>query len=114
MQEITLAAERLRQYNAGEPNEPGKYTAISFDEALTLANAYLAEHHADDGELISDSWMDATFGRRHGGNTFWKIAANMILFRHADGFTLNRHDPHASISNITTRGQLRRLIEVLR
>lgn len=68
MSELSEAEERLRRRKAGEPlkaiygrSGPGAAMDIEHD-CMELAHAYLAEHHADDGDKLNSpeaiDWLD--------------------------------------------------------
>jgi hypothetical protein len=116
--DITQAAERLRRYSNG-----ASYISVYGDEwedsegimkdRCILANAYLAEHQADDGELISEEWLKLEGYRQIEGD--YEIAKCQ---NGCNAVVRMTNPPSAFISSywmcITTRGQLRRLIEVLK
>ena len=116
MSDITQAADRLRRYYQSR-KQHGSFPpyASQRDDEATLAEAYLADHPSDDGELITEEWL-STFATTQGGaHAMWSVGDFTILLHgYRDGYFLHRSIPYVRVDGITTRGQLRRLIEVLR
>jgi hypothetical protein len=74
-------------------------------------DAYLAEHPADDDEPISFEWLEAEGWERRttivGDRQYWRNGKVLVT---DDGVRLEFEE----LPNITTRGQLRRLIAALK
>ncbi len=75
MSDVRAAAERLRRCYAGEETMLDVYgrTPHSLlkmhDDTEMVANAYLAEHPADDGEPITEEWLRGLGFRKWGLET---------------------------------------------
>lgn len=121
--ELRSAAERFAKQRPSEaypwPCEMSEQPAQRVADMALLARAYLAEHPADDGEPITREWMntvlptDADSGNwtvrqskpltleiEYSGGGFW------LWFAHAEV-------PPVPVCQVRTRGQLRRLLELL-
>lgn len=141
MNELEAARERLRAINAQEqdpidvydlrnppPNHRGKWGRWEMREALehgqqddceTLADAYLAEHPADDGELITEEWLRSVGFKQSAEGTMMRLASGEPLshLRHtAVSFDLVSGNWFANglrCRKQETRGHLRRLCAAL-
>lgn len=64
--EVRKAAERYRTWEHGaQEYMPPMVGVCRYSDMETLANAYLAEHPADDDEPVTEEWWDNTLGGRH-------------------------------------------------
>lgn len=130
--EVKAAAEkpesRLRRFAADllEIHGEGPYQTGAAQRAVELACAYLAEHPADDDELIDAEWLRSV-GFVEVGDKFKRLrieidgptwrSAELIHFRltdpywRLDGCTEN---PFSSCEmRVATRGDVRRLAKAL-
>ena len=124
-EELRAAAERIRRFKSGEH----PFAIYGEDDAATqgwhdrkiLAEAYIAEHPADDETGLSVEWMTAV-GFRQTGAGWWRVGKHgretLALDYHdntesGDVFSLptNRFMPLRVL--VATRGQLRRLCAAL-
>lgn len=121
------AAERVRRINAGESYQSvyacewvgGGFLDRDKNE---IVDAYLAEHPADDGELITCNdgpWLVSLGGKQSGGCGncyFFGDGVEVWLFdehlRDKDDGQESVLDAGHRVSN-PTRGQLRRLLDAL-
>lgn len=115
MSDTKQAAERLRRLAAGE-----SWVAIYGDaedsegclrDRFTVANAFLAEHAADDDEPITEEWWHSqccvetiTIPIDDDWYISWNGCSDVWLHSDSDALPL----PH-----ITTRGQLKLLLRAL-
>ena len=129
--EIEAAAGRLRRHRAGEQSAsvwPDPATAWAGDDLDTLADAWLAEHPADDGEAITADWLTAsglpqtlspvpeyTRDRYAADFTSWRVTVVRRQFGNWQMFAWATEKLcDQSVSVIAhTRGQLRRLLAAL-
>ena len=81
MSEIQTAAERWRKHREAKERLASPYrdgTKINFSlmdyDELTLAEAYLAEHPADDGEAIDEAWLRSVSFMQESGFYFFRTA----------------------------------------
>lgn len=90
--DVRAAAERLARYIAGRAEvleqlehlgrmPPG--LRLSIEDTAAVANAYLAEHPADDGEPVTADWLQSVGFGRH-----MQPAANCDLSLQAGDFRL--------------------------
>lgn len=122
MNDITQAAERLRQLQNGEAywdiyaplckSEDELLDDHDANDRAAVIDAYLAEHASDDGELITEAWLD-TINKRSKGSTVWDLSDRIELIQAHGAWYLIAEQPYARISGITTRGQLRLLLRAL-
>ena len=124
MNEIQAAAERLRKVREAVDYDDvygplaTAYGIVS--DCEILADAYLAEHPADDGEAIDEAWLRSVclvqdqgfyFFRTELGpivrNKWIKIAPNGVCYVEYDLVEIQLHD-------VKTRGELRALIKALK
>ncbi len=115
--ELRAAAERVIQ-QVREYDSAG--VAMLWEhKAKAVAEAYLAEHPADDGDGLSVEWMQAV-GFVQSGGGWWRLGEgtnSMALDYHdntevGDVFRLPSGSYTPGI-NVQTRGQLRRLCAAL-
>lgn len=111
--DLRQAAERI--VSSGEPENRSGYCL----DAISLARAYLAEHAADDDEPVTEGWLIGL------GCTLYVSSHADREFRFPDWEFLfwytavcGEPDSHITIDGqrvdtITTRGQVRRLIQAL-
>lgn len=123
MSELRAAAERLRQAYARNKigflhqlSEvyPENYNATLSNDLRTCALAYLAEHPADDGELIDTAWLKKLGSNKktHDGIAYLQLdngdcQANV----YATGEVIV--EASEKIHETATRGQFRRLCRAL-
>lgn len=75
MSDVRLAAERLRQVENAD-QIPAVYKDFKFPhekymlDRLETSLAYLAEHPADDGDVITEEWLDRELVKRPDECTF--------------------------------------------
>jgi len=101
MSELQQAAERLRNN-----------TDLTVEDLVMLAKAYLAEHRADDGELITDGWITSIreawpFMDKH----TLSIEKQCHVVRHWERWMVEMGV--TELRYVTTRGQLRQLCRSL-
>ena len=124
MSEIQAAAERLRKVREdGEYDDVYEPRATAYgivSDCEILADAYLAEHPADDVEAIDEAWLrSVSFMQEQGfyffrtaaeglGRVKWlKVAPNGIAYVQCDVFAMQLND-------VKTRGELRALLRALK
>lgn len=104
LQELPDAVNRLRQWKTDQFSH--SMQVVERDRA-TIADAYLAEHHPDDGDQITEDWINSlSLHDRTLTIEYW-IRDGRVRIGSVCGC-----DIVPSIM-ITTRGQLRRLIAAL-
>jgi hypothetical protein len=98
--ELRRAAERLSKSDGAWRIDLENAPLAFLEDVWLLASHYLATHRADDGEVLHGDEIEAAIKQLTGAPSF-KTDRGTVLFRLIAEF------------NITTRGQLRRLVEVL-
>jgi hypothetical protein len=117
--ELKAAAERLRRgfNHAHCPDHCG-----DCNDARTLADAYLAEHPADDDEPISEEWSDKIAARcwTDGTDQEWKLGigdtgheAFLLLAKRENGIFWAMYMGGVKLQMIVTRADVRRLCSAL-
>lgn len=122
--ELREAAERLRRMRQESESHDGGYPANAegrrqslYDHAA-LAEAYLAEHRADDAEPITEDWLRSV-GFDTADNPAWVwIGDNFKIARHRVGGRwqicyLDDNGPSTDIPGPNTRHDLRQLCRAL-
>jgi hypothetical protein len=117
--EVKTAAERLRRgFDYGHcPDHWGEC-----DDARVLAEAYLAEHHADDDEAITEDWANTLSRRQVSDETdaIWVLGiadvgrTAILLHRFSDaGDFWAMYLGDVKLQMMATRSQLRQLCAAL-
>lgn len=126
--DVRAAAERFREYerrvDAGESPKAVDYL-VHDDDLADLARAYLAEHPADDGEPVSEAWLESvglvsdgppnpTYTAESKGSRGGPVCTlNVELWMGCDGFSVGTVYREL-IPTADTRGEFRALCRVLR
>lgn len=117
--ELKQAAELLRRYTCFENvNAPDRFV---MQQMWVLARAYLAEHPADEEEIITEEWLESIDFERVDlegcvpYEWFKHKTCGLILWDSSyDDWIVNCFDQEGIRPNsITTRGQVRRLLAAL-
>ena len=122
--ETEAAAGRLRRLAAGEAygDTYDDCDSTEGEDRRTLADAWLADHPADDGDEIDAAWLDtlgATDDPARRLPWLWRLnpAGDSLAVRAAaSGWVcsiLPGDSARVSLPSPTTRGQLRRLLAAL-
>jgi len=122
--ETKEALERLRREGQGENVYPSwfpDYDMESRKDSHTLAEAYLAEHPADDDEPVTKEWLAAKGAIFHDVWRFYLPACELhVSFSPTGGMwlaRLNQEDERYEYLNISdsvpTKRQVRRLVSAL-
>lgn len=130
MSDVRAAAERLRQmradseaFDGGYPdNEDGRLQSLC-DHAI-LADAYLAEHPADDDEPVTEDFIRSLNPPRYweaGAEYVWPDVCLRYSLEICDGkppvlsagFYIDGGDKPVYLPHIKTRGDVRRLCRAL-
>ena len=122
--ETKAALERLRREGQGENVYPSwfpDYDMESRKDSHTLAEAYLAEHPADDDEPVTKEWLAAKGAIFHDVWRFYLPACELhVSFSPTGGMwlaRLNQEDERYEYLNISdsvpTKRQVRRLVSAL-
>ena len=125
MSDEIKAAEAAKRFRAN-PGDGSNYTprqlgdALDRQDATLLASLYLAEHPADDGEDVTEEWLESVGWRRNRGYmdspqigdscfqlTWCSLGQSMLL--ECD----DNDQPDVTLPHIKTRGDVRRLCEAL-
>lgn len=101
MTELEAAAARFRTNNYGGLPTINERSLLPGRDAFDLANAYLAEHPADDGEQVTADWIKANVDSHFGGET----EQGDLFIETADSFI--------TLPESATRGHVRRLCAAL-
>lgn len=129
-QELREAAERVRRMNAGEQSKivygwgDGK---LDDDDCRTLelkriedykklADAYLAKHPADDGELVTPQWLvsQGWTHKKHGGYDDYEYNHWLHMRWYASGVVMLYFNNKDISGDMTTCGYIRHLLAALK
>jgi len=97
MSDLQQATKRLRNN-----------TDLTVEDLVMLAKAYLAEHRADDGELITFPWIESIGGVTADSGRVYLDTYDMSFWIVQGGLNLT-----GTTHIIKTRGQLRQLCRAL-
>jgi len=110
MSDLQQATKRLRAWIA---NPIQCKTGSEFGDCLELAKAYLAEHRADDGEVIDSTWLNTIGWNKHEDGSYKQGVYFIVIDNGQWILMLKSGSVLFCLAHLQTRGQLRQLCRAL-